>query len=502
MRERLLLSWALALAMAVPLAAAAGAAAQAEPSTHVDTDWRQIARQDVLGAYDSYVANHPGMHDPGNRDFPDLLKRARDAGLEAADGASSPESYAAALGAFSAIIQDGHAIAGMKTPAGTPQPVEWPGFIVAWRGDKALVHRAGSATLPPPGSDVLGCDGMDIREFITTRLRARPFRPAEAGQWWYWGPRAFTSTPTFREGRPRSCTFALPNGETRSVDLAWSPAPPEFDSLLGKATDGERTPIGLSELRPGLFLIGMSDFQPNEEGVKAYRALYSELALRRDELRKARAVVIDLRFNNGGSSEWSQEGAKVLWGKAIVEQRVGDYFKTASIWWRASEGNTAYMAELVADLRRDGQAEIADDMEAAGAGMHKALASGQPFYVEKDDKADNGAPVVAANSDFTTPVYVITRGLCASACLDAVDIFTRFPNVKLIGAPTAADTTYMDVRVADLPSGKGRVVIPNKMWVGRPRASGQIYEPNIRVTDLDWSTATFLDHIERDLEGR
>jgi len=272
--------------------------------------------------------------------------------------------------------------------------------------------------------------------------------------------------------------------------------------MLGKATDGERTPIGLSEPRPGLFLIGMSDFQPNEAGVKAYRALYSELAQRRDELRRARAVVIDLRFNNGGSSEWSQEGAEVLWGKAIVEQRVQDYSKAAQIWWRASEGNTAYMAELVAKLRRDGQAEYADAMETVRSGMRKALASGQPFYAEEDSKAGNSAAVISADSDFTAPVYVITRGPCASACLDAVDVFTRFPNVKLIGAPTSGDTPYMDVRQTDLPSGMGRVVIPNKVWVGRPRASGQIYEPNILVTDLDWSTATFLDRIERDLAGR
>jgi hypothetical protein len=57
----------------------------------------------------------------------------------------------------------------------------------------------------------------------------------------------------------------------------------------------------------------------------------------------------------------------------------------------------------------------------------------------------------------------------------------------------------MEVRTADLPSGHGRIVIPNKMWLGRPRASGQVYEPNILMTGIDWSTAAFLDRIEKDL---
>lgn len=98
-----------------------------------------------------------------------------------------------------------------------------------------------------------------------------------------------------------------------------------------------------------------------------------------------------------------------------------------------------------------------------------------------------------------TPVYVITPGRCASACLDALDTFKRFTNVKLIGAPTSADSTYMEVRVAPLPSGQGSAIIPVKMWVGRPRAAGEVYRPYIEMDDADWSTANFLERIERDL---
>jgi hypothetical protein len=87
-----------------------------------------------------------------------------------------------------------------------------------------------------------------------------------------------------------------------------------------------------------------------------------------------------------------------------------------------------------------------------------------------------------------------------SACLDALDYFTMFPNTKLIGAPSSADTTYMEVRYQPLDSGLARVVIPTKVYVGRPRAAGQFYTPHITVSDLDWSTASFLKAIEADLK--
>src|SRR3954453_22244986 len=111
--------------------------------------------------------------------------------------------------------------------------------------------------------------------------------------------------------------------------------------------------------------------------------------------------------------------------------------------------------------------------------MKSSLARGKPFFVEGGDEAPSLSPT--ATTDLTTPVYVITPGGCASACLDAVDIFKRFSNAKLIGAPTSADSSYLEVRVADLPSGQAQVTVPLKIWVHRPRAPGQVYTPNIEV---------------------
>jgi hypothetical protein len=100
------------------------------------------------------------------------------------------------------------------------------------------------------------------------------------------------------------------------------------------------------------------------------------------------------------------------------------------------------------------------------------------------------------------PIYVITDGGCVSACLDALDVFTRFPGVKLVGAPTSADSNYLEIRYEPLPSERGIVILPTKIWVHRPRRSGEVYRPDIAVNDLDWTTETILDHIDRDLTAK
>ena len=46
------------------------------------------------------------------------------------------------------------------------------------------------------------------------------------------------------------------------------------------------------------------------------------------------------------------------------------------------------------------------------------------------------------------------------------DFKTQF---LLFGAPSSADSLYMDVRLADLPSGLGKVIVPNKVYVNRAR---------------------------------
>ena len=217
---------------------------------------------------------------------------------------------------------------------------------------------------------------------------------------------------------------------------------------------------------------------------------------------KARAIVIDLRGNEGGSSDWSLQLAKALWGATVVDAKIRARDEKTSTWWRASAENTAYFSQIVGQLRGEGQNDVANEVEKIAAGMTSAQQSGEKFFVEpaslSQDFGANRPGMSDQVTPLTAPIYVIVPGQCASACLDAVDVFKLFPAVKLVGAPSSADSAYLEVRTKMLPSGFAEVIIPNKMYVGRSRPNGGFYRPDLALADPGWSTANFLSMIKRD----
>jgi len=446
----------------------------------------------VEAGYRLFRENHPGWYDKTNSGFRVQLRRALDLGLKAAQAAKSERGYEDALGTFSAILSDGHArLIGIDSePTGVER---WPGFTSAWRGQQLLVADAGPSSPAPVGAEITACDGRPIHEFIIKRLASRGMRASEAGQWWSKAPRALIDSSDAAGAPPRDCVFRIGSRSMRRA-LHWSPAPADMPERLKRASDGELTPIGLRKPRPGLFLIGLPDFEPDEAGRAAYRQLFAQLKARRADLRHARAVIIDLRHNDGGSDDWSLETARALWGRGPVEEKIAALQKPVQIWWRASTGNIAYVKQLELRLRDEGRIETAEQIGRAAQAMEAARQAGHPFAL--DPKDDSQAPRSEVQSDFSTPVYVITPGRCASACLDAVDTFTQFRNTTLIGAPTSADSEYLEIRTEPLPSGHGIAIIPTKAWMHRSRKGGQIYKPDVEATQLDWSTNAFIDLVE------
>ncbi|HEY0112792.1 MAG TPA: S41 family peptidase [Allosphingosinicella sp.] len=442
------------------------------------------------------------MLDPANPGFAELLERARAAGLEAAKKADSHGTYSTALATFSAELNEGHAQAfALPLPTGLAPPVkaEWPGFLPVWRQGALVVRDAAPDSPVPTGTRILSCDGIGIRDFLSQRLRTRYIRPREEGQFWSRGPLAFYTAPTSTT-RARECRVSTPDGAERDLKLTWSEAPANWRERFNFALSGDRLPIGLTEPRTGLFHVALPDFQPDDKGAETYKAMFEQIDKQHARLSAGRAVVLDLRYNNGGSSSWSYKLARRLWGDAEVDGAMERYFAGTEIWWRPTEETIAHLRENAALARRRGETQSAERQEKFVAEMEATRERNQPFHIQKFGALPMSERSMApVKGKLAAPVYVIMPGYCASACLDALDVFTRFEGVKLVGAPTSGDSTYMEVRLQDLPSGRGRLVVPVKVWVHRPRGNGEVYQPHIAMNGLDWSTAAFLDRIEKDL---
>jgi Peptidase family S41 len=475
---------------------AAGSSLSQEPAM----DWSAVAVKDIDSAYHIALDNHSGVFDPKNPGFTKQLNQARDRAQDLARQTRDSAGYVAAVSSFGAAMNDGHFSITTNLPANELPKRRWPGFFTAWRGDRLLVMRTTTGG-PSVGARVMSCDGIPINALIERNVFAFTGRSGEAGQWWLRAWQVFIDAANPFVNLPLSCAFQTARGPETKI-LTWTALSDNaYEERRALASGGDGLPIGLTQPEPRFFWIAMPTFAPDADGQAAYDKLLADMATMRVDVLRARAVVLDLRHNGGGSSDWSYRVAKALWGDEIVGAKMNEYFRGVTVRWRATPGNADDLADLIKSLQGQSDSEeTVKSLETIEALMRRAVTNQEHFVTEPT--SDDSVAAAKSRSDFSRPVYVIVPGGCASACLDALDVFSRFPQVKLIGAPSSADSTYLEVRFAPLPSGNAKLVFPMKIWVNRPRASGEIYKPNIEVDDLDWSTATFLKRIQKDLGER
>lgn len=476
------------------------AALLAAPLAAETPDWAALAAQDIEALYAETKANHPGMHDPANPAFPALLEQARSEALAYAGKATSAAGFEASLDRFSAVLNDVHAGAYATLPEGYAPTIRWPGFVAAWRGDAMYVYKSAEGG-PLAGSRIESCDGTPVTDLVKTRVFGWRNGASIPGAWWASARLALIDDGNPFAALPQTCRFVF-DGKTEDRTLSWSPVPDYYREWRNGSINGDLLPIGIEERAPGIHWIAMPDFQPDDAGVAAYDALFETLAAKADSLRSARAVVLDLRYNNGGSSLWSRRVAEHLWGKDAVGLRAAARSAKTQVWWRPTPGNLAEVRGFVDLLEEQGNTETAAIVAQFIPLFEKAIAKGETWFVEPDFDPPAKTDAAPPAPQLTVPVYVVVPGQCASACLDAIDTFKLFPNTILIGAPSSADSTYMEVRNPPLPSGMARGIIPMKMYVDRPRGNGVFYTPDIEMADFDWSTANFLKWIEDDLVAR
>ncbi len=80
----------------------------------------------------------------------------------------------------------------------------------------------------------------------------------------------------------------------------------------------------------------------------------------------------------------------------------------------------------------------------------------------------------------TAKIVVIIDAFCMSATLDFIDTLKSIDqNIILLGESTDADSVYMEIRIADLPSGKGQFQFPIKMYRNRLRGHNVPYVPDM-----------------------
>ncbi|XQF94318.1 hypothetical protein ACOBV9_19255 (plasmid) [Pseudoalteromonas espejiana] len=113
-----------------------------------------------------------------------------------------------------------------------------------------------------------------------------------------------------------------------------------------------------------------------------------------------------MRHNQGGSSYWSSQIAKELWGEKVVEQKKIILFKTSKCGGERQKIIHG-LCRVSLDVVKD-QPEVLKIVKTVAAGMALSLKSGDPFYVEQETNTLNNIPKESLVSDFKTKVFVMS----------------------------------------------------------------------------------------------
>lgn len=452
--------------VALVLAGIALSAAGAPPP-----DWAALTRQDVQAFHDQLVANHPG---PLNRLDPGFMKRNEASFALARRRAGQVRSYGGYIGAmrgYVASFNDGHLA--LDVHDGQVLPLAWPGFLTGFdeAGRQVVRTRADGVDLPV-GAQLDSCDGVAADTLAARNVGA--FR----GRWQLLSQRATNGGRLFIDAgnpfitRPVRCRFVA-DGKRRDVTLAWRAlSDAEFQDRFAAAAPRARPDFASRTLPDGTRWYTMPSFDgdPASDAAKALAPMITAMKRDRAALAAAPRIVLDLRSNGGGSSDWSQQIAALLWGQAAVDAQETE---ATTVDWRASPGNLAAMKKSRVDLTTsaDVSPEAKAWVERIVTGLTSAIAKRQPLWREPD----TAPPARTSSADspgktLSARVYVLTDWACASACLDAVDLWTAL-GAEQVGQETSADSLYMDVRSIPLPSGLADAVVPMKVYRGRKRGS-------------------------------
>lgn len=455
--------------------AAPALAQEADPQAWMaePRDWSAALVQDATALHDIVIDSHPGVHDPLNPAFKGRVDAGLALALERARTTTTPGGWWWAMRSYVAGFDDGHVQIGLK--AGS-LPMRWPGFLTTYRGaDQIVADRDESdPTAPPLGARLIDCDGVPADRLAEERIGA--FR----GRWFLQSQRVtfgdwqFLSAANPWVTEMRTCRFES-NGQTRAYALNWRSADgADLPARRARLSQRAHTAIEMKTLTDGGYWLSAPKFDgtPDSETFRSLTALVDEALAKQADLRQAPYVVLDLRGNGGGSSRWGSRLAVALWG--LEWARAHNLAPIEAIDWRASEANQARMQAYADEARAAGQeARTIADFEATANALGAARAAGEVYWREAGGSPQ---PRPTVEQLVRGPVFMLTDPVCASACLDTVDLWKALGAIQ-VGVETSADTVYMEIRPAALPSDRAEVAIPMKVWRGRARGNNEPQRP-------------------------
>jgi hypothetical protein len=443
---------------ALPLLFAASAMAQ--PMNSSEQAWNTLAKADVDAALQLVEENHPGSaRELGDVKFQSLLRNARANAERRLPLVRDFGGHAALLNGLANDFRDGHI---MSNPLVSPGRRIWSGLVIARSGGRWVVAgqevTGNEASLL--GASLLSCDGIEADRFARDRIGtfyAHPDIEADmAGKAYSLLLDDMNPFVT----RATSCRFQQADGTSLDLKLNWrSVSVRTIEKLIVESAKPARAGMGVSTFAGGHW-IALETLGNDAAGV------VEQARSQQDALRASAMVVLDLRGNSGGNSQYAAEIARALVGNARVEAVEAPTSDCTGMYWRASKDNAAALRKFANALPADRapqwklQADALERAVVEQAGFSPRL----PACATKEPKREPRKQRLPA-SLMKGKLVLLTDRACFSSCLIATDLFRKLGALH-VGEATDMSTRYMEIRDIVLPSGLRTFSTLQKVAVG------------------------------------
>lgn len=462
--------------------------------------WREMAREDLAFVHQTIADHHPGPLNESDPGFAQWHEQGYAESLALLDKVTSLGGYRAVLGRYVTGFRDGHLNLNLSLDY---KWIGWPGFMVAWRDDAIRVHHvAEGIDAPGVGDRLIACDGEDAETLFRERIRPFGGKDIPADRYLLTRDLFLDRVNPVLEDLTE-CTFRSGEGE-RTVKLNWQWVRwSDLAEIHDRAGTGRRGEFARREVAGNGLWLQFPTFGPGGEREERAKAIMASLP----EYRDRDYVVVDLRNNGGGSSWWAGEFIRRLYGEAWLEMLLVETGSGAYPTHRVSRENLEHFRELLPRLAAQAgeDSRMYRSFSALVEGMEKALETGEGMYDHDIDLDGNEGEEEKSFKDvaplYEGRLYLLTDSVCASACLDFMDMALELPNVVHVGQPTNADTAYMEIRGLTLPSRNGRLNFATKVYRNRSRGHNEYYAPEHLWGGDIWDTPAVEAWIV-DLAGR
>ena len=445
-----------------------------------ETSWQRMAREDLAFIRETLAAHHPGPVDEANPAFSDWFESGYRQALSRLPEVRGFGAWQHVLRLYVEGFADEHLALEFHVDFRWPA---WAGIGLAWNGEGFEVRETADDVDLPRGALLAGCDGRSAEDLWLSDVApfyARADRPAMRFRHAH---RLLLANGNPLVPRPQRCTFDA-DGRRVEIELAW-----RGDSaadLPGGPSPGAGRAPELRRLDGGTAWLTLPTFGARGAAADALAATLAELANQRD----ADVLVIDVRGNGGGSSHWTEVFVRALQGDAFFERSQRAFLRQqgpVAVDYRASPGNLAHFASLLPTVAEQAGEDSETYRHFSGVveGLRAAVEAGETFHRVEIDTP--GSSAIDEGIDGASPLFdglivLLTDHHCASACLSFADRVLAMPRVVHAGQPTSADTSYMEVRGAALPSSLAALSLATKVYRGRPRPGAGDYRPTLAYT--------------------